>query len=86
MEGSPKGVGGRRRGDSRASTATEACAVCLRVVCDDAGVDRGRSYLLRLLLRFLHLRGFVSRSFFEVIEGHGKAEEHAPSGTTCCAS
>lgn len=39
-----------------------------------------------LLLRFLHLRVFVSRSFFEVIEGYGKAEEHAPSGTTCRAS
>ena len=39
-----------------------------------------------LLPRILHLRAVVSRSFFEAIEGYGKAEEHAPSGTTRCAS
>jgi hypothetical protein len=87
MEGSPKGEGACEGGViSRATTAPEACAVRLEAVCDDGGVDRGRSYLLLLLLRFLHLRVFVSRSFFEIIEGYGKAEEHAPSGTTCCAS
>ena len=87
IEGSPIGVEAGKGGViSSASIATEACAVRSRAICDDTGVDRGRSYLLRLLLRFLHLRVFVSRSFFEVIEGYGKAEEHAPSGTACCAS
>lgn len=47
-----------------------------------AGDDKGRAYLLRVLLQFLHLRVFVSRSFFHLFEGYGSAEEHAPSGTT----
>ena len=71
---------------SRAAAAPEGCAVRLGGVCDDADIDKARAYLLRLLLRFLHLRVLVSRSFFEVIEGYGRAEEHAPSGTTCRAS
>ena len=71
---------------SRAAIATDVCAARLRGACDGVDAGRGGSYLLRLLLRFLHLRLFVSRSFFEVIEGYGSAEEHAPSGATRRAS
>lgn len=87
LRGREKGWSERWRGDLEGLRSRLMAAPSVRrarVILSDA--DRGLAYLLRLLLRFLHLRVFVSRSFFEVIEGYGGAEEHAPSGTTCRAS